>query len=369
MPLPLLSAPTHIGGWIEPKALVERWVAWQKSKARMDSLEQVLALLRMAPERRREVLPTARTIDGEPGRALRFALGEDQKTGKETALWLAAWRSRQPYGDVPEFEAKHPRLGPDAGVGARYVWAATGERREYGDVAWTNLNLSLEIKPACPKKIAGDLLPVLFHGFWQTSEEGEQHLMRWAAHLWPANREAMFARGAERLEASIGYADVNDREYCAYVEPLCEPHTEFRPMACLALALCLAAEDNALRGQGQEALIAAVPEGRVNVEELGSAMARLLDTGVNKLARWAKALREVSRISSDHARVTADVIARMLHEDPTKAPRDIGALLELLFELLSETGSKLNDARTRTYLAGLTAGGKTKKLVKQLLAA
>jgi hypothetical protein len=138
-------------------------------------------------------------------------------------------------------------------------------------------------------------------------------------------------------------------------------------MACLALALCLAAEDGALRGHGQDALIAAISEGRVNMDELGSAMSRLLDTGVNKLARWAKSLREVSRVSGDHATTCAELIMRSLHGDPTKAPRDISMVLELLFELISETGGKLDDARTKNYLAGLTAGGKTAKLVKQLL--
>ncbi|TMP97130.1 MAG: hypothetical protein E6L09_13845, partial [Verrucomicrobia bacterium] len=29
--MPLLSAPTHVGGWIEPRALAKRWLAWQKS--------------------------------------------------------------------------------------------------------------------------------------------------------------------------------------------------------------------------------------------------------------------------------------------------------------------------------------------------
>lgn len=367
--MPLLSAPTHVGGWIEPKVLVQRWHAWQKSKATMDSSEQVLALLRMAPEGRKEALPAAKGIEGEAGRAVRFALGQEQKTGKDAALWLAAWRSRQPFGDLPQFEAAHPCLGPDAGVAARYTWRAEGKRHEYSGGAHTTLNLYLQREPSFPKETPADLLPVLFHGVWQTHEEGEKYLMRWATTVWPANREAAFAHGAKRLEASVGYADVNDREFCAYAEPLADPYTELRPMACLALALCFAAEDGALRGHGQDALIAAISEERVNLDELGSTMSRLLDTGVNKLARWAKALRDVSRVSGDHAKISAELITRTLHGDPTKAPRDVSTLLELLFELLSETNGKLDDACSRKYLAGLTTGGKTGKLVKQLLAA
>jgi hypothetical protein len=200
-------------------------------------------------------------------------------------------------------------------------------------------------------------------------EDSEMPLIRWAMQLWPANREASFARGARRLETAVNYADVTDRDFCAYLEPLVDPYTEFRPMACLALALGLAAEDAALRGHAQDGLVAAIAEGRLNVAELGATMARLLDTGFNKLARWAKALREVARVSAGHARAAAQLIERSFHGDPAKAPRDISAFLESLVELLSETGSRLSDPSARSYLAALTTGGKTAKLVKQLLSA
>lgn len=365
--MPLLSAPTHLGGWIEPCVLVKRWQAWQKSEFKMHEHDQVLALLRLAPEGREKALETAKNLRGESGQALQFALGHEHSTGTNAALWLAAWRSRKPHGDLPEFEAKHPRLGPDAGVGAQYSWKARSERRQHADQAWTSLQFELTTQPQFPKKVDDALLPVLFHGPWQTGEEGEKNMIRWAAQLWPANRESIFAFACKRLEASVGYADANDREYCAYVEPLAEPHTELRPMACLALALCLAAQDSALRGHGQDGLVAAIAETRLDVNELGGAMARLLDTGINKFARWAKSLREVARVSPAHARAVADLLAHALHGDPSKAPRDINALLELLFELLSEIGGKLDDQRARDYLDALPAGGKTARLSKEIL--
>jgi len=367
--MPLLSAPTHLGGWIEPGVLVGRWLAWQKVGSDMDEHEQVLALLRLTPEGRDQALAAASDLSGESGQALQFALGAAHQTGRNAALWLAAWRSRQPYGDLPEFEAKHARLGPDAGVAARYRWKTAAERREYAGHAWTRLAFELTVEPTFPKQVEDTLLPVLFHGAWDTGAEGEKDMIRWAGQLWPANREATFAYASRRLEASVGYADANDREYCAYVEALAEPHTELRPMACLALALTLAAEESALRSHGQDGLVAAIADGRLAVNELGSAMARLLDTGINKFARWAKALREVARVSPAHVQAVAVLLAHSLHGDPARAPRDIGALLELLFELLSETGGKLSDVAARDYLAALSFGGKTARLAKQILAA
>ncbi len=358
--LPLLSAPTHAGSWIEPVVLVDRWLSWQQAGATPDLHEQVLALLRLAPEARAAALPLAKTIAGEPGQALRAALGEPQAIGPNAALWLAALRSRQPFGDLPEFEKAHGGLGPDAGVAARYSWGLA-------DSKWGGPALKVRTEPTPPRNPDEALLPVLFHGQWHASEENEKHLLRWGTLLWPANREALFARAAERLEISVHYADVMDRDFCAYLEPLAEPHTELRPMACLALALGLAAQDNALRGHAQDGLIAATTEGRLDTVELGATMACLLDTGNNKFARWAKALREVGRVSSRHASIAADLLQLVLHGDPLKAPRDLNALLELLLELLSETGRRLTDAKARSYLSSLSTGGKTAKLIKHLM--
>jgi hypothetical protein len=366
--MPLLSAPTHTDGWIEPRMLVERWLAWEKSGFKIDSYEQVLALLRMSPEGRDKALLAAKQIAGEAGQAVRLALGAKVTTGKTAALWLAAWRSREPFGDLPLFESKHPGLGPDAGVGARFEWLVQAERRHHQEMSWTSLELGVRTEPKCPKNIASHLLPVLFHGIWATGEDGGKFLMRWGTHLWPANREAMFAYAARGLEISVDYADVSDREYCAYVEPLAEPHTELRPMACLALALSLAAQDNALRAHAQDGLIAAISEGRLNVTELGHAMSRLWDTGINRFARWAKGLRDVARVSPTHAREATQLITQVLHGDPSKSPRDVSALLELLFELLNEINGRIDDQAARDYLQSLKAGGKTGKLAKQILA-
>jgi hypothetical protein len=139
-------------------------------------------------------------------------------------------------------------------------------------------------------------------------------------------------------------------------------------MASLALALATAAQDNALRALGQDALIAAISEQRLNLDELGGAMSRLLDSGLNKFARWAKVFGEVARISDLHTRCVIELLSKSFHGDPAKAPRDISSLLEIFIELLSETGEIFDDSAAREYVSNLKAGGKTAKLAKQLLA-
>jgi hypothetical protein len=365
--LPMLSLPTHLDGWIDARALVERWLAWQKAAVDPDIHEQVLALLRIAPENRNAALSSAKKLAGECGQAVRYALGAKEIIGKTAALWLAASRSRQPHGDLPEFEAKHPHLGPDAGFAAKYTWGLNDEFHNLRTSAWTMLDIVVRVEPSVPKNIPDAYLPVLFHSDSRASGEFRP-LIRWASLLWPANHESVFAYGARRLGTAVNYADANDREFAGYVDALLNPHTEFLPMACLTLALALAAEATALRGLAQDALIAAISENRFDAAALGQPMAALLNTGLNKLARWSKSLREVSRLSPQHARACVELLTQTLKGDPQKAPRDTGALLELLYELLNETNSSLTDLATREYISSLPTGGKTAKLAKQLLA-
>lgn len=364
-PLPLLSAPTHRDGWIAPAALVERWCAWQQAGTAPDLHEQVVALLRLAPERRAEALPAAAVLTGESGAAVRHALGQNSRPGQNVALWLAAYRSHQPFGDLPGLEQLHPHLGPDAGRAAEYTWVARGE--SHGTAARVGHAFSIESRPPRPEHTDSACLPVLWHTPSEGMGSSSRTLVRWMAHLWPSHRESFFAHGLPRLQRAVDWSDNGDRETPGYLEPLLEPHTELRPMAGLALALGLAAQDPALRGHAQDALIAVISDGRLDAAVLGAAMARLLYIGNNKLMRWAKSLAEVARVSPRHAAAVADVLPRILHADPARAPRDLGALLELLVELSSETGLPLSDPQARAYLGALNGSGKVARLARQLL--
>ena len=169
------------------------------------------------------------------------------------------------------------------------------------------------------------------------------------------------------LAAALNYADAMERDICAFLEPLAEPHTEMQPMATLAPALGLAAEDAALRGHAQEGLIAAIGQARLDVSALATVISELLATGINKFARWGKTLREVARVSALHAGQTTNLLQQALRGDPTKGPREMHAILELLVELQAETGATLNDPQARQYVQGIKIGGRTAKLVKKLL--
>jgi hypothetical protein len=115
-----------------------------------------------------------------------------------------------------------------------------------------------------------------------------------------------------------------------------------------------------------DALIAAIDDGRLDADKLGATLAFLAP--ITKYARLARTLGQAARVSSLHLMVVAHVIQAALRGDPAQAPRDVQALLELLKESLLELGVSIGNAEARHYLEQIETGGRTARLVRELLA-
>jgi hypothetical protein len=372
-PAPLLAAPTHAGGWLDPFILVERVEAWKELKNTPDIHDQVQALLRLATGHRAAALRKAGKLAGEYGNAVRYALGgRTPSIGPTAALWVAAARARDPFGDSLEVESRHPGFGPDAGAAARYSFRIKSreQRGNYHTASgpkqyhYTFHDFILDREPALPKKVALDLPTVLLHS---TFFSWNANQIRWVAMVWPVARESLFAAGAFRLAENLDWWEANWANR-TFLEPLLDPDVPMKPMALLVLTLGLAAKEAGESGLATDALIQAIADGRVGGEELGRIMASLLPTGMIKAARWAKTLAEAARMSPLHGHVVACAIEVGLQFEPARAPRDLATLLELLHELLLANGQALALDQTRDFLGKLPTAGKTAKLSAQLLA-
>lgn len=354
-PACLLSAPTHQGGWIEPLTLVNRWHAAQKHGLAPPIEDQVLALMRLAPEGRAAALKACGKVTGEAGQALAFALGKSANIGATVALWLAAARSRDPYGDFPELENKHPELGPDGATAAQFKWNIP-PHEDFFDIR--------QCAPK-PRRLMPDHLPVLFH-----SEEGRLGisvtdnlaLLRWAGSLCPGLKESFIARGLNRF---WNMWEV-DHESVAFLEPLADPFTELRPVARMALGIGLAMREANYRTLAIDGLIGAMETGRLNPAEFGHSLGRLMQSGHYPMGRWTKSLGEAARVSPAHAKAVFDTFEHCLCGDPANAPSDIAKLLEFGLEMKAELGARVTCAAARKYLAGLKPG-RAAKLARQLL--
>ena len=134
---PLFAAPTHEQGWIDPIQLVARLrhleADWKYS--RRHDLTQ--ALLRIAPDRRKEALGLSENIPSEVRPLFCWAFGGEQGPSthhkKEYELWIAAGRARSPKHDLTEaytvFKIKDKL--PDSARPACYTWNASTRQAKH----------------------------------------------------------------------------------------------------------------------------------------------------------------------------------------------------------------------------------------------
>jgi hypothetical protein len=381
---PLLAAPTHAESWIDPRALVERF----RSRCRLpiaDELEDlVLAMLRLAPDHRATALSDSQDLRGEQGSAIRYALGSNDETiGPTAPLWVAAARSRSLWADDPALEARHPGLGPDAGRAATYFIDGKMQMR-----GWSGRHeLRIGRNPEVPEgvKASSDFPTVAYHSVqWVFGNQWPS-----SASLWPPALESFCAAAAQQMiESSESSSDWQGNR--SFLLPFLDPDVPLPPMARFLIAVCMNAKLPEVGGLASDVLITAIDDGRIDAETLAESLcaawrlrvetwtyappgaagpATPPSVGLMKPARWAKALGDVSGASPLHARVVAEAVEHVLADEAT-ASRTTASLIPLL-ELLREASVKSGRAvsvKARAYLDKIATGGKTGRVVKDLLA-
>jgi hypothetical protein len=363
----LLALPTHASGWIDPRELTRRVESRQGGLPRFDFIQ---AILRLAPEHRAEALNDAVCMPGEEGAALRYALGGRENIGKDSALWIAAARSRSAWGEFAELERNFGRdLGPDAAKPAVYSW-----RFEKSPRSWElALQPRVTIRPSLPlKPVAADHPTVLRNDcdvtFWAITNVAA---IRCEASVWPANQEAFFAKGAMSIASRLDNPASTWSPTAQYLEPLFDQDVPVGPMARLALCFGILSKDAGARGMAIDALITVIGDGRCVGSELGSTLAEMQENSKTVLLnRVAGSLVEVSRVGSLHQYAGANLVEAFLLKlmaRQAEPPADLHHLLAPLHEWLSALGSGPKQS-TRDYLQQVKAGGKTKSLVKALVA-
>jgi hypothetical protein len=381
---PLLAAPTHAGGWIDPRILVDRFRRRSRLPIADEPADLILALLRLAPDQRSAALADARDLEREPGAVIRYALGSSGETiGPTAALWVAAARARSPWADDPAVEARHPGLGPDAGRAASYHIHGNELIRRHAASAQPRIDR----EPAVPEgeQWMPDLPTVSYHCLRRFSVD------RWPSlvSVWPAALESFFATGVQQLvEASEASSDWKGMR--GFLLPLLDPDVPLRPMARLLLAIGLNAKLPELSSLATDATVAAVADGRLDADSLGKSL-RIAwqlrietstyvpvhhpsydapqSVGFVKPVRLAKALGDVARASPLHAGIVARALESVLADDASacRTTASMLLLLELLKEALVAAGWALS-APARAYFSGLGDSGKTGRVVGELLA-
>ena len=361
-----VAAPTHRGGWIDPDALVGR-LAVTGPASRLDL---VAALLRLAPEDRAAALVSAAGLAGEAGSVTRYALGRQEPIGPTAAWWVAAARVRAPGHDDKTVEARHPRLGPDAGRAARIRLRSQEPRPSWG-------RLSLEIEPPLvdiSPRPAGSLqvdlptvamlrgAPTLFS--W--TGRSDATMLRWMATIRPGDRESWSAVGALTIARNIDWwsAEWANR---AFLEPFVDPTASIGPHARLMLTIAIGAKEAGERGLAADVVGLALGDDRLTASGLAEGLSDAAAAACDRPNRWAVALAEVASRSDHHAAAVAEAVARCLPALADRPTAKLVPLLRLFDELLAATGSA-PAVEARSVLERLGgAGGQAGRLARSIL--
>jgi len=384
---PMLSTPTHQGGWIDPRRLVER-ASRISDLSTVPEFEQVLSILRLAPD---HAAAARQTLESQPARpeeyiaALKFALGADLEIGPTAALWCAAARARGAFQDAPAVAERHSDQGPHAAASGTLEIAVTpgGEFPGKIRVEFRPRRISLPSFPTNEHIPVGQLredyrLPewpvasshllwLLHDGlprFW-LCPSGPQ-TVELALTLWPACATPLLARSLFHL---IKNRDGEERLWAtrAYLVHLCQPDCRLDEVALLWLVSGMASKVPGEPEMAIEATSAGISDGRLDGAALGRGLRQALESGLFKVSRWAACFREVTRHSRLHGETLRVALEHTLCGTIPSTIRDLHQLLELYLELQTESGRAL-DEETRAWLKSYTGGGKGKAAVKALLA-
>lgn len=364
---PLLSAPTHKNGWIDPVVIPKRLALIENAGIQIGVFDFIQALLRLAPDHRSEALAACKKLKGEYGDVLRFALGgQPPAEMKGRSFWIAAARCRCPFEDDPYTLERFGDLGPDASKVAIFDeivdglenltddsprWGDNGLFERHGKFLRATRLLVESLKSAeYPtrnphlKSISDRMQPV-----WRT--------------FLPQNRESYFAHEARWISGSLyspGYP-IGDWE------PIFDPDTHVNGMAAWMIALGLSARNQDTARTATDALIATIDDTRLDAYRFAEVLGKLMRTQLITLSRWQTAFTQAAKVTPLHAQFMQVVLEQSLKQLPVGDAKPPLKMLDLLFELCCTTGERIHDQASRRYLENISGSGKGAKLAKSLL--
>jgi len=376
---PLLAAPSHRGGWIDPSVWAERWECLTRARVEVPEIELIQSLLRLTPEGREAALERIKPIECLFHDPVVWALGGEADIGarpRSAAVWIAAGRCRDPNGHLSNEPWPGTKLtGPDVwepaccrwrSVKGRYRFEASEEWFErVFDPDGDDPILQFDLQPPLDWDVSRSLLSARSH-FSEVSFAAilPQWVIQWSAMVWPAKLDGYWRFAARAFLFRLDKRSSALSPFAAYLDPLFEPDRPLTELAALALWVATLGKDADSRTAAIDAWIALVGDGRGDAGLLGDVLTRLAEGGWLRLNRLADALREVSRASSLHAWTVAEVLQDLL-ASLEALPRDAHHVLQLLRELLVQLGLEARP-ELRASLQSQKGTGKTAKLARQL---
>jgi hypothetical protein len=394
---PLLAAPTHRGGWIDPVVWVRRIAKMERNSSLERSIDVRLAMLRLAPDNRTEALQLASDLGGDIGRLARFALGgidRPQKSDRSNyAAWITAARCREPGADwSSEFASLAlDDAWPDSLFPAVHEWSSSHKAGQYEQMRWKHPELKVRVRTdgrvddqekrgllaTALGKLGGrtitrwEELPTAAlcrrtesKHYW-SMDLNTTWLAQWLAYLWPQKLDSAHMKAAAKLAQRMDEDSSNWTPNYGFLHALFQRGRPWGEPGHLVLALSLVGKDADVRGLAIDALIEGIENRIFDPVIFAIVMTRLCEGEWVKYNRLGENLLQVAQVSPAHARAIDAALQAWL-PDFDLTQRNGHHVLQVLVETQAISGASIS-LSTRTVLTSLTGKTKAASLAKQVL--
>lgn len=363
----LLATPTATCGWIEPAALVARFLANDAAGRDPLRFDTLAALLRLAPENRPAALEQLQKADVRPagteaGNAIAYALGGPPAAINDAAWWVAAARARAPFaidGHLLEAGLAVAGQGHPATLCLRWksetsTFKDGGKLRSY---TWWKVKAD-----AGPQGRASAEFPSIIPSAADAFQVASALEIRQSAMAFPPSTLSLAAASISWLNRAM---ETPDPEVEDAVLAALEVHAgRWEGPTAELLALGLAAQRAEVRIRASELFALAIPE-RMGAEPFAAALAHCARACV--LSRWAASLADAAGISGSAATATREVLAHLLPR-LERAQHGVGKLLGVYLEECIRAHVPPESAELRAWLKGFSGTSIAARNAKGLLA-
>nr|WP_302478206.1 DUF6493 family protein [Ruegeria arenilitoris] len=361
--IPMLSAPSDNRGFLAADQLIDRLAEYRKIGVPPGGADFKLALMRLAPEGRDTARNDLKPLS-EQERALAYALGADLPPETDKQLWAIAWSSTLPLQADPRIE--NLIGGPVPGLGHPACFEFYADIRRIDQYAWPRPKI--RITPRIPDDVdaaLGFALPAKSEHTYM-SDPGSSWMMLpnpWVGLARPAHTELFFATGIFELELD---QKLTNHHCLTFLDPLFRPDPKPGPMAHAMLAWYLASADEGVGTTTTDAMATLMDQHVFDQSAFASAAHSLVFHAGLPLRRWTKRMAQVAGTSNAHARAVKSALAGMMVDLPPELPRDLGGILELLYELCVASDEAVGPPDVQAALQAIKAGGKMGKFARKL---
>lgn len=315
-PQPLLSLPTHIGGWIEPAGLAARLESIAGAGGTPDRFDACQAVLRLAPIHDERAVQRLRTLKSPVARAALALLDESEPPPDEGLRRASVATVDLGTPVVVNEPPEQPNHSPIVGIA--FPDAAKGVELRRDDAVGMALT-----KLGRPRRDA----------YWWSATsaviaQANPARMSWATLTTPRSPDILGAAAAMGIAPDMDSNRSSDAHDIA-LGALLPADTPLGVGSHTGIAVALSARNEAAGTVAIDLTAEAAADGRLDPEMLGGLLAQLTNGGLAGLARSAARLAQVGQMSALHAdqvRLTINALLSNLHP----IPRDVHAILEVL---------------------------------------